>query len=69
MSDEELTELKTQFLVHEKECAERWKTTFNRLDDIDDRLDKIFQVIIGGGATTIVFLVGLISTIVTNNWS
>ena len=34
MSDEELGELKTQFLVHEKECAERWKTTFNRLDDI-----------------------------------
>jgi hypothetical protein len=55
--------------VHEKECAERWKTTFNRLDDIDDRLDKIFQVIIGGGATTIVFLLGLISTVVLNNWS
>ncbi len=66
MSDEDL---KTQFLVHEKECAERWKTTFTRLDDIDDRLDKIFQVIIGGGATTIVFLLGLISTIVINNWS
>ena len=48
MSDEELQDLKTQFLVHEKECAERWKTTFNRLDDIDGRLDKIFHVILGG---------------------
>jgi len=69
MSEEELTELKTQFLVHEKECEERWKTTFNRLDDIDSRLDRILTVIIGGGATTIMFLLGLISTIVINNWS
>jgi hypothetical protein len=69
MSDEELQDLKTEFLVHEKECAERWKTTFNRLDDIDNRLDKIFHVIIGGGATTIMFLLGLISTMVFQNWA
>ena len=61
MSDEELQDLKTQFLVHEKECAERWKTTFNRLDDIDGRLDRIFHVILGGRATTIMFLLGLIT--------
>ena len=61
MSDDELQDLKTQFLVHEKECAERWKTTFNRLDDIDGRLDRIFHVILGGGATTIMFLLGLIT--------
>ena len=61
MSDEELQDLKTQFLVHEKECAERWKTTFNRLDDIDGPLDRIFHVIQGGGATTIIFLLGLIT--------
>ena len=40
-----------------------------RLDDIDNRLDRILTVIIGGGATTIMFLLGLISTIVINNWS
>tara|TARA_R100000278_G_scaffold48414_1_gene41614 strand:+ start:116 stop:322 length:207 start_codon:yes stop_codon:yes gene_type:complete len=68
MSDEELQELKTQFLVHEKECAERWKTTFNKLDDIDSRLDRVFNLIMAGGATTIMFLLGLISTIIINNW-
>ena len=68
MSDEELQELRTQFLVHEKECAERWKTTFNKLDDIDSRLDRVFNLIMAGGATTIMFLLGLISTVVINNW-
>ena len=64
MSDEELQELKTQFLVHEKECAERWKTTFNKLDDIDSRLDRVFNLIMAGGATTIMFLLGIL----VNNW-
>ena len=62
MSEEELQELKTQFLVHETECAERWKTTFNKLDAIDGRLDRVFNLIVAGGATTIVFLLGIIST-------
>tara|TARA_R100001079_G_C4333797_1_gene104163 strand:+ start:103 stop:297 length:195 start_codon:yes stop_codon:yes gene_type:complete len=64
MSDDELQELKTQFLVHEKECAERWKTTFNKLDDIDSRLDRVFNLIMAGGATTIMFLLGIL----VNNW-
>ena len=64
MSDDELQELKTQFLVHEKECAERWKTTFNKLDDIDSRLDRVINLIMAGGATTIMFLLGIL----VNNW-
>ncbi len=64
MSDDEVQELKTQFLVHEKECAERWKTTFNKLDDIDSRLDRVFNLIMAGGATTIMFLLGIL----VNNW-
>ena len=64
MSDDELQELKTQFLVHENECAERWKTTFNKLDDIDSRLDRVFNLIMAGGATTIMFLLGIL----VNNW-
>ena len=64
MADDELQELKTQFLVHEKECAERWKTTFNKLDDIDSRLDRVFNLIMAGGATTIMFLLGIL----VNNW-
>ena len=64
MSDDELQELKTQFLVNEKECAERWKTTFNKLDDIDSRLDRVFNLIMAGGATTIMFLLGIL----VNNW-
>ena len=68
MSDEELQELKTQFLVHEKECAERWKTTFNKLDEIDSRLDRVLNLIVAGGATTVMFLLGLMSTVIINNW-
>ena len=48
--------------VHEKMCEERWKTTFNRLDDIGDHLQRIESRVIAGGGTVIVFLLGLLAT-------
>ena len=63
LTDEELRELQLHFLRHETQCEERWKTIFSPLDDIDERIDKLYQIVLAGGATTILFLLGLISTI------
>jgi len=64
MSDK-LQDLEVQFKVHETQCEERWKTNFNRLDDIDASLLKIEARTIAVGGGLIVFLAGLIVTILT----
>ena len=66
LTDEELRELQLQFHRHETQCEERWKTVFVRLDDIDERIDRLMQIVLAGGATTIVFLLGLITTLLMN---
>lgn len=58
-----MSELETQFLVHEKECAERWKTTFNRLDEIDSKLEKAMTRQLQMGGAVIAFLAGLVVTL------
>jgi len=42
-NDPKLDAVVEQFLRHEVQCEERWKTTFNRLDDIDQKLDRMEQ--------------------------
>lgn len=63
MSETEVNELRTQFLVHEKECAERWKTTFSRLDEIDNKLEKAMTRQLQMGLALITFLAGLVVTL------
>lgn len=58
-----MTELETQFLVHEKECAERWKTTFHRLSEIDSKLEKAMTRQLQMGLALIAFLAGLVVTL------
>lgn len=58
-----MSELETQFLVHEKECAERWKTTFNRLDEIDSKLETAISRQLRMGSAVIAFLAGLVATL------
>lgn len=56
-------ELETELARHETQCEERWKTTFSRLQEIDDKIDRIESRIVGGGAILIMFLAGLIVTL------
>ena len=58
-----MSDLETQFLVHEKECAQRWKTTFNRLDEIDSKLEKAMTRQLQMGLALIAFLAGLVVTL------
>ena len=46
--------------VHEKECAERWKTAFNKFSDIESDIKELHTKISSGMTTVIVLLVGLI---------
>ena len=47
---------------HEAVCAERWKTAFNRFDDIDDNVKRIESIIIAAAGTIIVGGAGLLTT-------
>jgi hypothetical protein len=61
---EEINKMKTELRAHEVQCEERWKTTFNRLDDIDVKLDRMEQRQLHMGGAIILFLAGLVVTLV-----
>ena len=51
---------------HEAVCAERWKTAFNKFDDIEENIKRIEMIlitcaggIIVGGATVIMTILSL----------
>ena len=48
---------------HEVQCEERWKTTFNRLGDIEESIRRIESKIMVGAGSLIVFLAGVIVTL------
>ena len=39
---------------HEAVCAERWKTAFNRFDDMDDSIKRIESILISACGVLIV---------------
>ena len=59
----DLRELETAFRTHEAQCEERWKTTFNRLQDIEDGLNRMENRLLMGAGSMILFLSGVIVTL------
>ncbi len=55
--------MELEMAQHEAQCEERWKTTFNRLTDIEDGLKRIEHRIMVAGGSIIVFLAGVIVTL------
>ncbi len=51
--------------AHEVQCEERWKTCFSRLTDVEDSLNRIETRMISIGGTVIMFLAGVIITLIT----
>tara|TARA_Y100000389_G_scaffold201903_1_gene245764 strand:+ start:8112 stop:8315 length:204 start_codon:yes stop_codon:yes gene_type:complete len=65
MSDQlDISNVKAELHAHEVQCEERWKTTFNRLDDIDGKLDRMEQRQIQMGGVIIMFLAGLVVSLI-----
>ena len=62
-----LEALECETKTHIVQCEERWKTNFNRLDDIDFALRRIEARTMAVGGGLIVFLAGLIVTLLTGN--
>jgi hypothetical protein len=48
---------------HEAVCAERWKTAFNRFDDIDNNVKRIESILIASAGSIIVGGAGILITI------
>jgi hypothetical protein len=61
--DYRVREIEVEMAQHEAQCEERWKTTFNRLQDIEDGLKKLENRIITASGSIIVFLAGVIITL------
>lgn len=64
MSDD-AKQVKMDLEKHEAICAERWKTAFNTFEDIEGSIRRIEQILIGGAGAIILFMAGLIVTLVT----
>ena len=60
-----IVEIEKEMHAHEIQCEERWKTTFNRLEDIDSNLQRIESKIMLGAGSLILFLAGVIVTLLT----
>ena len=62
---EDAKQVKMDLEKHEAICAERWKIAFNTFDDIESSIRRIEQILIGGAGAIILFMAGLIVTLVT----
>jgi hypothetical protein len=65
MSRKTAADVHLELAVHEKECAERWKTAFNKFDKIDRDVKEINTKLDNGTKTIIGLLIVLISSIIT----
>ena len=61
--NDRVREIEVEMAQHEAQCEERWKTTFNRLMDIEDALKRIENRIMVAGGSIILFLAGVIVTL------
>lgn len=61
--NERVRDIELEMAQHEAQCEERWKTTFNRLTDIESGLKRIENRIMVAGGSIILFLAGVIVTL------
>ena len=63
--NEKINDLEKGLFAHEVMCEERWKTCFQRLEDGENSLNRIETRMVRIGGTVIMFLAGVIITLVT----
>ena len=63
--NERLRILEKDFIAHEVQNEERWKTCFQRLEDVERALCRIETRMVRIGGTLIMFLAGVIVTLLT----
>ena len=60
--EEKVQHIEVSMAAHDSQCEERWKTTFNRLEEIEETLGRIEGKIVTMAGAAIVFLGGLVVT-------
>jgi len=55
-------EVAAELAKHEAVCAERWKTCFNKFDDIESSISRIETILISVSGTIIVAGAGILWT-------
>jgi hypothetical protein len=63
--NEKINDLEKGLFAHEVMCEERWKTCFQRLNDVETSLNRIETRMTHMGGTVIIFLAGVIVTLIT----
>jgi len=62
-TSDKITAIEREFSMHEVMCEERWKTTFTRLEGIEHTLERMDSRMLSMGGTIILFLAGVIVTL------
>jgi len=63
--NEKITDLEKGLYAHEVQCEERWKTCFQRLTDVETGLMRIESRMMAMGGTVILFLAGVLVTLLS----
>ena len=64
-TNEKVADLEKGLFAHEVQCEERWNTCFSRLEDVETALNRIETRMVSIGGTVIMFLAGVIITLIT----
>lgn len=63
--NEKINDLEKGLYAHEVQCDERWKTCFQRLEDLEAGLTRIESRMLAMGGTVILFLAGVLVTLLS----
>ena len=58
--EDRVVAIEKEMSTHEMQCEERWKTTFNRLEEIEETLSRMESRLLVGAGSMILFLAGVI---------
>jgi len=61
--NDRVRDIELEMAQHDAQCEERWKTTFNRLMDIEEGIKRMENRLIVGAGSMILFLAGVIVTL------
>ena len=59
--EKQVTHIESELQIHAVQCEERWKTIFERMDSVEETLERMEGRIIAASGTIILFLLGLIA--------
>ena len=63
--NEKINDLEKGLYAHEIMCEERWKTCFQRLEDVETSLNRIETRMVRIGGTVIMYLTEVIIKLIT----